>query len=189
MKNMPTPTSQSLAIETPRAEVPVRTKSNTRYIMFTRIISTSKVMVSFQDGRFRKDWLLHANTSGHIRISARQISQRGKKRKQNFIILLIKAGLPFWDLVVVSAGDVSQEAWYEAQLQLKQEAGELPKVPFLCVADPPGPRVGSGGSTLHILALLESKYPGMLDKWKVQATVYKTVKKSFVDYFPTSPRC
>ena len=100
-----------------------------------------------------------------------------KKRKQNFIILLIKAGLPFWDLVVVSAGDASQEAWYEAQLQLKQEAGELPKVPFLCVADPPGPRVGSGGSTLHILALLESKYPGMLDKWKVQATVHKTVKK------------
>ena len=102
-----------------------------------------------------------------------------KKRKQNFIILLIKAGLPFWDLVVVSAGDASQEAWYEAQLQLKQEAGELPKVPFLCVADPPGPRVGSGGSTLHILALLESKYPGMLDKWKVQARVHKTVKKKY----------
>ena len=67
----------------------------------------------------------------------------------------------------MSAGDVSQEAWYEAQLQLKQEAGELPKVPFLCVADPPGPRVGSGGSTLHILALLEAKYPGKLDQWKV----------------------
>ena len=114
-----------------------------------------------------------------------------RKENKTFIILLIKAGLPFWDLVVVSAGDASQEAWYEAQLQLKQEAGELPKVPFLCVADPPGPRVGSGGSTLHILALLESKYPGMLDKWKVQATAHKTVKKnlSFLEYFPTSPRC
>ena len=82
----------------------------------------------------------------------------------------------------MSAGDASQEAWYEAQLQLKQEAGELPKVPseyaalillfstkvpFLCVADPPGPRVGSGGSTLHILALLEAKHPGKLDQWKV----------------------
>ena len=67
----------------------------------------------------------------------------------------------------MSACDASQEAWYEAQLQLKQEAGELPKVPFLCVADPPGPRVGSGGSTLHILALLEAKYPGKLDHWKV----------------------
>ena len=95
---------------------------------------------------------------------------------------LVQAGIPFWDLVVVSAGDASQEAWYEAQLQLKQEAGELPKVPskhvaftllfstkvpFLCVADPPGPRVGSGGSTLHILALLEAKHPGKLDQWKV----------------------
>ena len=81
--------------------------------------------------------------------------------------ILLQAGVSFWDLVVVSAGDASQEAWYEAQLQLKQEAGELPKVPFLCVADPPGPRVGSGGSTLHILALLEAKYPGKLDQWKV----------------------
>ena len=177
MKNMPTPTSQSLAIETPRAELPVRTKSNTRYILFITIISKHKVIVSFQDGRLSKDRLLHANTSRHIRISAGQNSRRGEKRKRNFIILLIKAGLPFWDLVVVSAGDASQEAWYEAQLQLKQEAGELPKVPFLCVADPPGPRVGSGGSTLHILALLESKYPGMLDKWKVQATAHKIVKK------------
>ena len=114
-----------------------------------------------------------------------------RKENKTFIILLIKAGLPFWDLVVVSAGDASQEAWYEAQLQLKQEAGELPKVPFLCVADPPGPRVGSGGSTLHILALLESKYPGMLDKWKVQATVHKTITNpSFLDYFQIlSPRC
>ena len=89
----------------------------------------------------------------------------------------------------MSAGDASQEAWYEAQLQLKQEAGELPKVPFLCVADPPGPRVGSGGSTLHILALLESKYPGMLDKWKVQATAHKIVKKSkFPESFSNVPK-
>ena len=34
----------------------------------------------------------------------------------------------------MSAGDASQEAWYEAQLELKQEAGELPKVSFLSAA-------------------------------------------------------
>ena len=48
MKNMPTPTSQPLAIETPRAEVPVRTKSNTRYILFITIFSKRKVKVFFR---------------------------------------------------------------------------------------------------------------------------------------------
>ena len=28
-------------------------------------------------------------------------------------------GLAFWDLVVISAGDESQEEWYKAQLELK----------------------------------------------------------------------
>ena len=51
-----------------------------------------------------------------------------------------EAGLPFWSLVVISAGDAAQQTWYEAQLQLKRGAGELPIVPFLIIPDPPGPR-------------------------------------------------
>ena len=186
---MPTPTSQPLAIETPRAEVPVRTKSNTRYILQSSQSVKSLFIFRMEDsakiGSYMRTLL---DTYESLR---GRTPEEVRKENKTFIILLIKAGLPFWDLVVVSAGDASQEAWYEAQLQLKQEAGELPKVPFLCVADPPGPRVGSGGSTLHILALLESKHPGMLDKWKVQARVHKTVRKnpSSLDYFPTSPRC
>ena len=35
-----------------------------------------------------------------------------------------KVGVPFWDLVVISAGDESQETWYKAQLQLKKESGD-----------------------------------------------------------------
>ena len=34
----------------------------------------------------------------------------------------------FWDAVVISAGDESQQAWYEAQLELKKESGSLPLV-------------------------------------------------------------
>ena len=69
-----------------------------------------------------------------------------------------EAGLPFWSLVVISAGDAAQADWYEAQLKVKRECGELPLVSFLCLADPPGPRLGSGGSTLAILAALSSSY-------------------------------
>ena len=46
----------------------------------------------------------------------------------------------FWDAVVISAGDAAQQTWYEAQLEMKRGAGELPIVPFLIIPDPPGPR-------------------------------------------------
>jgi len=78
-----------------------------------------------------------------------------------------KVGVPFWDLVVISAGDESQETWYKAQLQLKKESGDLPNVPYLCVADPPGPRIGSGGSTLHILTKLRKDFGDGMDNWKI----------------------
>jgi len=78
-----------------------------------------------------------------------------------------EVGVPFWDLVVISAGDESQETWYKAQLELKKESGDLPRVPYLCVADPPGPRIGSGGSTLHILTKLRQDFGDEIDNWKI----------------------
>eukprot|EP00090_Calanus_glacialis_P037997 TRINITY_DN6610_c0_g1_i8.p1 TRINITY_DN6610_c0_g1~~TRINITY_DN6610_c0_g1_i8.p1 ORF type:complete len:574 (+),score=116.90 TRINITY_DN6610_c0_g1_i8:200-1921(+) len=78
-----------------------------------------------------------------------------------------EVGVPFWDLVVISAGDESQETWYKAQLELKKESGDLPNVPYLCVADPPGPRIGSGGSTLYILTKLREEYGVDMDTWKI----------------------
>ena len=73
----------------------------------------------------------------------------------------------FWDLVVISAGDTSQQAWYEAQLELKHQSGDLPLVPYLIIPDPPGPRIGSGGSTLHILSQLRQQYGASLDCWRI----------------------
>ena len=67
-----------------------------------------------------------------------------------------EVGVAFWDIVVISACDLAQEAWYLAQLQMKEE--ELPQgLPILCIADPPGPRIGSMGSTLHILTELVNR--------------------------------
>ena len=48
-----------------------------------------------------------------------------------------EVGASFWDVVVISAGDEEQRAWYEAQLDLKREAGELPLVTILVIPDPP----------------------------------------------------
>merc|ERR1711893_378806 len=83
-------------------------------------------------------------------------SIRGKTPKEQ--------NISFWDLVVISAGDVSQEEWFRAQLELKRQNRELPDIPYLCIADPPGPRIGSGGSTLHILTQLNKQFGTQLDR-------------------------
>ena len=77
------------------------------------------------------------------------------------------AGAGFWDVVVISAGDEEQRAWYEAQLSLKHEARELPLVTFLVIPDPPGPRIGSGGSTLHILRSLKQRYGDEMNQLRI----------------------
>ncbi|GFS58884.1 fucose-1-phosphate guanylyltransferase [Nephila pilipes] len=58
----------------------------------------------------------------------------------------------FWDAVIISASDSSQEKGYEIQILEKQQKGDLPlSVPFHVFADPPGYKIGCGGSTMFIL--------------------------------------
>ncbi|NXE96626.1 FPGT guanylyltransferase, partial [Menura novaehollandiae] len=52
---------------------------------------------------------------------------------------------------------------FREQLAEKLRRGELPRgVRYLVCADPPGPRIGNGGSTLHTLRCLEEQYG---DQW------------------------
>ncbi|NXO28882.1 FPGT guanylyltransferase, partial [Cisticola juncidis] len=52
---------------------------------------------------------------------------------------------------------------FREQLAEKRRRGQLPgAVRFLVCADPPGPRIGNGGSTLHALQCLEHQYG---DQW------------------------
>jgi fucokinase len=59
-----------------------------------------------------------------------------------------------WDYLIVTASNARQAAAYETQLNLRRELGLLAGVRnILVVADPPGRRIGSGGST--VLCVLE----------------------------------
>jgi fucokinase len=70
----------------------------------------------------------------------------------------VSSGNPNWDLLVVTASNAPQARAYEAQLRTREEQGRLPHCrDWLVVPDPKGRRVGSGGSTLAVLALLASK--------------------------------
>uniref|UniRef100_A0A8C4XYS1 Fucose-1-phosphate guanylyltransferase n=1 Tax=Gopherus evgoodei TaxID=1825980 RepID=A0A8C4XYS1_9SAUR len=69
----------------------------------------------------------------------------------------------FWDVVVITAADKKQELAYQQQLSEKLKRKELPLgVHYHVFVDPPGPKIGNGGSTLHVLQCLEEIYG---DKW------------------------
>lgn len=62
---------------------------------------------------------------------------------------------PAWDYLIVSASNAHQARAYRSQLELRRKLGLIPGVRnVLVVADPPGRRIGSGGST--ILCLIEA---------------------------------
>ena len=75
-------------------------------------------------------------------------SLRGKDVKESSV--------PFWDIVVVTAVDKKQLLAYELQIDAKLSRGELPKgLIYKVVSDPPGPKIGNGGATLHAIEQLE----------------------------------
>ncbi|HWB82681.1 MAG TPA: L-fucokinase [Bryobacteraceae bacterium] len=65
-------------------------------------------------------------------------------------------GMPeAWDYLVLTASNASQASAYEAQLRVRNKIGMLSRVrQTLVVDDIEGKRIGSGGSTLHCLALI-----------------------------------
>lgn len=73
----------------------------------------------------------------------------------------------FWDLVVITAVDEDQRCWYEVQLQEKIRRRELPLSVYHVFADPPGYKIGNGGSTLHVLQLLSDEYGESLSRFRV----------------------
>jgi len=64
----------------------------------------------------------------------------------------IRAGANWWDYLIVTASNAAQAQGYREQLQIRRQIGLLSEVrQILVVPDPPGSRIGSGGSTLQCL--------------------------------------
>ncbi len=76
--------------------------------------------------------------------------------------------IPFWDVVVITAIDDAQKQAYEQQISEKLERNELPLgVKFHVFSDPPGAKVGNGGSTIVVAEELERLYPDSAKDLKV----------------------
>ncbi|CAH3043541.1 unnamed protein product [Pocillopora meandrina] len=60
-----------------------------------------------------------------------------------------EVNIPFWDIVVITALDEGQKNAYDLQLESKLAREELPLgVKYHVFHDPPGPKIGNGGSVL-----------------------------------------
>lgn len=97
-----------------------------------------------------------------------QTATREKLRKLNFLRGRQVHPGEFWDVVVVSAADRSQKESYELQIREKTDRKELPLgVQFKVFSDPPGPKIGNGGSTLYALQQLNDIYGESLSRLRV----------------------
>ncbi|XP_064404447.1 fucose-1-phosphate guanylyltransferase-like [Halichondria panicea] len=64
--------------------------------------------------------------------------------------------VPFWDLVVLTAGNEEQKKSFQEQIEIKTKRKEIPtSVRYLVFCDPPGAKIGNGGATMHVLQELE----------------------------------
>lgn len=72
---------------------------------------------------------------------------------------LIDLGADFWEVVVITAIDEVQKEYYEHQIEQKKRKKEIPRhVRYLVIPDPPGAKIGCGGSTLYVLDVLEKEF-------------------------------
>lgn len=74
----------------------------------------------------------------------------------------------FWDVVVVTSIDENQRDAYELQIREKIERKELPLgIDYKVFSDPPGSKIGNGGSTLYTLQHLFDLYGKALSRLRV----------------------
>ncbi|XP_054645697.1 fucose-1-phosphate guanylyltransferase [Dunckerocampus dactyliophorus] len=74
----------------------------------------------------------------------------------------------FWDVVVVTAMDERQKDAYEDKIRRKLGDIVLPLgIPYKVFSDPPGCKIGNGGSTLYALQQLSDIYGKALCKMRV----------------------
>ncbi|XP_071764710.2 fucose-1-phosphate guanylyltransferase [Centroberyx gerrardi] len=97
-----------------------------------------------------------------------QIATREKLRKFNSLRGKEVQPGEFWDLVIVTAVDESQRDAYELQITEKVDRKELPLgVHYIVFSDPPGAKIGNGGSTLYALQRLNDIYGKTLGSFRV----------------------
>lgn len=70
----------------------------------------------------------------------------------NYQYIRDNASVPKWDFVVITASNEKQADMFRLQIEQRLASGFLsPSSQYICIPDPDGKRVGSGGATLSVL--------------------------------------
>ena len=80
-------------------------------------------------------------------------NERATSRLDRFRALASRPdGGTFWDVVALTSSSSEQTRGFRARLDALHDAGALPRERerYVVITDPPGPRVGSGLSLIHI---------------------------------------
>ncbi|XP_061153097.1 fucose-1-phosphate guanylyltransferase isoform X1 [Syngnathus typhle] len=97
-----------------------------------------------------------------------QMATKEKLRKFNSLRGREVACGEFWDAVVVTSADERQKYAYELQIKEKVDRKELPfGVHYKVFSDPPGYKIGNGGSTLYALQHLSDIFGKTLCRMRV----------------------
>ncbi|KAE8294261.1 Serine/threonine-protein kinase TNNI3K [Larimichthys crocea] len=97
-----------------------------------------------------------------------QTATREKLRRFNSLRDRELQPAEFWDVVAVTAVDESQREAYELQIREKVDRKELPLgIHYKVFSDPPGSKIGNGGSTLYALQQLDDIYGKALGSLRV----------------------
>ena len=65
---------------------------------------------------------------------------------------------------MVTAVDEEQHSFYTHQLNEKRKQNQIPtNIRYHVISDPPGTKIGCGGSTMYVLEFLEDQYGNELD--------------------------
>ncbi|TMS20202.1 Fucose-1-phosphate guanylyltransferase [Larimichthys crocea] len=97
-----------------------------------------------------------------------QTATREKLRRFNSLRDRELQPAEFWDVVAVTAVDESQREAYELQIRDKVDRKELPLgIHYKVFSDPPGSKIGNGGSTLYALQQLDDIYGKALGSLRV----------------------
>ncbi|XP_029285925.1 fucose-1-phosphate guanylyltransferase [Cottoperca gobio] len=101
-------------------------------------------------------------------IAKLQTATREKLRRFNSLRAREVQPGEFWDVVVVTAVDEQQRDAYELQIRQKLHRRELPLgVHYKVFSDPPGSKIGNGGSTLYALQQLKDIFGKALCRLRV----------------------
>ncbi|KAF9984654.1 hypothetical protein BGZ65_012953, partial [Modicella reniformis] len=66
---------------------------------------------------------------------------------------------PFWDVVVITAGDAQQRLVYKRRIDQELDCGRIPpQAKYHVIDDPPNSKIGSGGSTFFVMKALKELY-------------------------------